>query len=427
MFTKGKKGDMMKKMIIALFAFVLILTGCSSQATSEVVELDFATWAGGTELEELQAIVDEVNAEHADEYVITIQSVPADYPMKMQTQLSAGQGTDLMWIDQTQLAPMAAQGVLLPLDDYISGSEELSEYSFNEALKATASYNDQQYGVPWIANPMVMYYNEDLVSPEDKAILDQAVTGTKLSMQEFQKMAAKYQTADTNGVLFNGWPPYEYFLWNFGGEIEDVEGNVLFNSPEGLAATEYVVDTIITNPITPDMEVINAVGYTETFQQGNTAFLMGGTADGIELVGGEPVDFNVGYTVVPGDFTYNWSASYAITKDAENPDVAFDALVDLTLKTWDWKMVPPVEITELGFKDYEEYLAQNAPQKAGMGEVIAASMDMTHDYTYSPNSAKIYSVIWEEIFGPILNARITNTTVDAQTLIDNAQKVIESE
>ncbi|MFV0255657.1 MAG: hypothetical protein ACK5G7_05980, partial [Erysipelotrichaceae bacterium] len=79
------------------------------------------------------------------------------------------------------------------------------------------------------------------------------------------------------------------------------------------------------------------------------------------------------------------------------------------------------------YDDYEAYLAEYAPEKAGMGTVIEASLDQTKDYTYSPNSSKIYAAIWDEIFDPIMNGRITGNEVDSQTLLDNAQNAVESE
>ncbi len=418
----------MKKIMGILMVMVLTLAGCgsSTETPDGPVDLEFATWAGGEELEQLQAVVDKVNEENADTYHITVNSVPSDYMIKMQTQFSAGQGPDIMWIEQNQLAPVASQGILLPTEG-TAADTELAEYNFNEALLGTASYQGTQYGIPWVSNPMVMYYNKDMVTSEDQARLDEAITGDKLSLEEFAEMARAYNSDDSWGAVMNGWPPFEYFLWNFGGEVEDAEGNIAFNSAEGLAAVDYLQEILVNNPITADMEAINNVGYTETFQAGKTAFLMGGVADGIELVGGEELPFEVGYTVVPGDYTYNWSASYAVTKDAEYPEIAFQAVADLTKATWEWKVVPPVAIGDLGYTDYEDYLSKHAPEKAGMGTVIEAALEQTKDYTYSPNSSKIYGAIWDQIFDPIMNGRITGNEVDSQTLLDNAQNAVESE
>lgn len=417
----------MKKLMGILMVMVLTLVGCgSSKAPEGPVDLELSTWAGGEELEELQAVVDKVNAENVDTYKITINSVPSDYMVKMQTQFSAGQGSDIMWIEQNQLAPLAAQGILLPTKD-TAADTELKDYNFNQELVGTASYEGTQYGIPWVANPMVMYYNKDIVSKEDQARLDQAITGEKLTLEEFADMARSYNTDDQWGAVMNGWPPFEYFLWNFKGEIEDADGKIAFNSPEGLAAVDYIQEVLVSDPITADMETINNVGYTETFQAGKTAFLMGGVADKIELVGGEALPFEVGYTVVPGDYTFNWSASYSVTKDAEYPDVAFEAVADLAKATWEWKVVPPVEIEDLGFASYEEYITSQAPSKEGMGTVIEAALAQTKDYTYSPNSSQIYGAIWDQIFNPIMNGRITGDSQDSQTLLDNAQNAVESE
>lgn len=430
-------GRKMKKFLVLLLMLATMvgaLAGCSSEeetSDSGVVELTFATWAGGEELEEFQAIIDEVNEEHADEYHVTLQSVPSDYYMKMQTQLSAGEGPDLMWMSQEQIAPFAAAGALIPLDDYMA-SGELSEYTFSEETMKGQTYNGELYGVPWISNPLIMYYNKDIVDDADEAVLEATNSGDYMTWDEFIAMAKKYHDPENGkyGTIFNGWPPLEFFIWTMGGEVQAEDGTVMIDSPESVAGIELAADLIVNDPITPDMATINQVGYTETFQQGNTAFFFGGAADGVELVGGEPVPFEVGYAVVPmGTIaaTYNWSAGTVITKDCENPDVAYQALEDITLKIFEWKAVPPVDVTELGYADYEDYLAQNLPQKAGMGATIEESMKIIKTDNFSADTAAIYQNMYDQIYSVILNAPVNGETVDVQTLVDNCMAKIEED
>lgn len=411
----------MKKLLSLLAVSILALAGCSdSSSTGDVTELTMGTWAGGEELEELQAIVDEVNTEN-EAFNVTITSIPADYYMKIQTQASAGQAPDIMWMEQNQLAPFASESVIVPIDDYISSSDFMKDFNITDEINKTAQFEGATYGIPWISNPVIMYYNKDLLSDEDIAIMDGTLNGDYIDWEEFYTLAAKHHTDSTNGVLFNGWPPFEMFSWAFGGDIEDENGNVVIDSPENQNAVDFLTKAVVTDPITPDMETINAVGYTETFQQGNTAFFFGGVADKVELIGEEPIPFELGYAVVPGEATFNWTASTVITKDAENPEVAYQALEAITHKTWLWKAVPPFNVTELGFADYDAYFAELAPHKVGMGPVIEGTSNVIRSANFTANSARVYGSIWDHMYSQIFNAGVVGNELDNSELLKDAQ------
>lgn len=423
----------MKKIIMLLIAAILILAGCSSSSeTSEggVVELTMSTWAGGEELEQMQAIVDTVNAEHAEEYHITLQSIPSDYYVKLQTQASANQLPDIMWMSQEQVAPFAAAGALMPITEM---SEQFyTDYPMSEEMVKSASYNGEVYGLPWIANPIILYYNKDIVDDADEAVLEATNTGDYMTWEEFNTMAAKYHDEANGkyGTLIGGWPPLEFFMWTMGGEVQDAEGNIMINSPESVAGIQLLIDMVITNPITPDQATIDQLGATGTFQQGNTAFMFGGASDGVELVDGNAVPFEVGYAVVPMGTTaatYNWTASTVISSSCENPEVAYAAVEDLTLAFWEWKVVPPVsDITTLGYESYEDYLTQFAPAKVGMATTIEESLKIAKTDNYTADSSVIYGAMWDEIYSVILSTRVNGgETPDAQTLADNAMAKIE--
>lgn len=426
-----------------LFSLVLIMStflmfGCSnSEDTSDsgesedgVVQLEMATWAGGEELEEMQAIVDAVNEENKDVYNIELISIPDSFYVKIQTQLSAGDAPDLLWMSQEQIIPFIVNGALLPITEYYEASE-FSDIAINEELMSTVTYEGEIYGIPWISNPVVLYYNKDIVDDADEAILEATNQGDYMTWDEFHEMAKKYTDIENGkyGMLINGSPAIEIFIWSYGGEIQNEDGTVGLDSPESIAGIQQLADMAVNDPVSPNQDIIGKVGYTETFQQGNTAFLFGGVADNIELISGEPVPFEVGYAVVPNGgtpATFNWSASTVITKDCENPDVAFEAMCDLTEEFWKWKTIPPVQdITQLGYADYTDYLNQNAPQKVNMAPTIEETMKIARVDNYGENTSAIYTAIWEQIYSPILSAAVTGEEVDVNALVDTAMQKIE--
>ncbi len=415
----------MKKLFGVLTATAVAATLASCGGDDNVVTL--ATWAGGTELEELQGIVDTINEgdslvdEDGVKHTIKVSSIPSDYTMKLQTQFSAKNGPDIIWADAQQLPYFAEGGALVSIEDYYAADEKMSGYTFNEQIMGAAHYKGIQYGLPWIANPQIMYYNKSIVSAEDQAILEATnnENPTYITMDDFITMATKYTDLDNQeyGTILNGWPPVEYFVWNEGGTIQNVDGVPQFDTwTDGV---NLMADMILGaadgshGPITPDKATADSLGYTETFQAGKTAFLIAGAADGIERVGQTPLDdFEIGYAVVPVgadvQATANWTASYAMTKDADDKDMAYKAMTELTYATWEWKTVPPVDIAELGYDDYEDYLAEHQPLKEGMGNTLNNSMEITKIDNFGKNTNLIYADMYDRIYAKILNARINN-------------------
>jgi multiple sugar transport system substrate-binding protein len=93
---KLRRNNMSKKIVLYL-SWLLILTvvlvacggdeGGGEAASAEKVNVRMGTWAGVEEAAELQAIIDEVNA-NSDTYQIIHEPQPADYYTKLQTSLT---------------------------------------------------------------------------------------------------------------------------------------------------------------------------------------------------------------------------------------------------------------------------------------------------------------------------------------------------
>jgi multiple sugar transport system substrate-binding protein len=425
-----------KIIIICSIVFVmstLLLFGCSSKESSKsggVAQLKMATWAGGDELKQMQSIVDKVNKAHKNSYHITLVSIPDNYYMKVQTQLSAGNAPDLLWMSQEQIKPFILNGALTPITNYYKNSD-ISKIAISDQLMGAVKNNGDIYGLPWIANPVILYYNKNIVDAEDNATLEETNKGKYITWDQFQTMAKKYTDIKNGkyGTVINGSPAMENFIWSYGGEIQKKDGSIGLDSPQSIAGIQKLADLAVNDPVSPNQDVVNKVGYGETFQQGKTAFIFGGVADNMELISGKPVPFKVGYAVVPNGgtpATFNWSASTVITKDCKNPEAAFNAMSDLTQEFWKWKSVPPVkDITKLGYSDYTDYLKKNSPQKAEMAATLNETMKIARIDNYGKNTAAVQTAQWEQIYSAILSAAVTGKKVDVKALADNAMAKIK--
>src|SRR5699024_4486641 len=116
----------------------------------------FATWAAGDELKEFEEIVDRVNENADGEYTIETLSIPSDYYIKLSTLISAKNTPDFFWMTQELISKHAELGAIADLSDYLNEHDVLHPDNFYEGVIASAMYEDKYYGIPWIANPLMV-------------------------------------------------------------------------------------------------------------------------------------------------------------------------------------------------------------------------------------------------------------------------------
>lgn len=209
----------MKVRFIVLALLVLALSVVPALAQDDVPTITISTWAGVDEAAELQEILDEINA-NTDEYQIVHQPIPADYYTVVQTQLAAPDtGADMYWMDQNNMA-LKSEGVFMDLTqcDAIGMAEAGTAGDLNDyypGILAVNEYEGGVYGLPWIAQPVVVYFNRGLF---DAAGVDYPTTGW--TWNDFMEKA-RALTQDTDGdgqtdqwgFINNSWPPPYIFVW----------------------------------------------------------------------------------------------------------------------------------------------------------------------------------------------------------------------
>jgi len=373
------------------------------QASGDKVTIRLATWAGVEESQELQAVIDKVNAEAAS-FQIVHEPAPDDYYTKIQTSLAGNAGPDLFWLSQEYIAGMADQGVLLDITDQLQAdtthpAADVDDY-FPEIIK-TARFNERYFGLPWVAQPVVLYYN--------KALFDAAgmeYPTPDWTWDDFEKAAADL-TVDTNGdskndqwgFTLNGWPPPQMFVWQAGGEVitDDLSSSPI-DTPEAIQAFDFYSSLIYDDEHTPPQSVLQEQGFGEMFKAGKIAMFMGGSADDLDRVEG----LDVGVTAVPAGpatrATFAWTASTVVSSQTQNPDQAYEALVMLTEGIHHWKIVAPRQSLATA-----EVIAQSEPRKAQSAEAIAAAVPDMRAFTIIPRQQEWDTIFWGELMDPLMN------------------------
>jgi multiple sugar transport system substrate-binding protein len=383
---------------------IVVLLLSMTAAAQDPVTIRISTWAGAGEAAELQVLIDEVNASQSD-YQIVHEPIPSDYYTQVKTQLAGGTGADLFWMDQNNMA-LAADGVFMAIDDCVAASPAASAGDLSDyypGILAVNQFEGATYGLPWIAQPVVTYFNRGLF---DAAGLDYPADGW--TWDDFMEMA-RALTLDTDGdgetdqwgFSNNGWPPPFIFIWQAGAELisEDFT-SVPIDSPEFVEGFEFYLNTAYNPEISASREAIAEQGFGEMFKAGKIGMFMGGAADDLDRVEG----LDVGVIHVPAHpvtgsiTTFAWNASTVINANTANPEQACAALVALSEKIHAWKIVSP-RISQATV----EHLVASEPRKEASAEAIVAAAQDMRALPIFGNYAEFDTLFWSEFWGPLIN------------------------
>lgn len=382
----------------------------TSAAPAAKVKFRLTTWAGEDEGKELQSIVlDKINAA-SQEFEIVHEPAPAEYYTKLQTGLVGGTAADFMWLSQEYIAGYASRGALLDLTGLLgtvdSPAAKIDSY-FPDVVKP-AKYQDKVYGLPWISQPVVLYYNPVLFDAAQEPYPDESWDWAKFAE------VAKKLTKDTNGdgkpdqygFTANGWPPLQQFIWEAGGEVitPDLK-SVPIDSPEAIKAAEQYAQLVWNEECCPSEATIAEQGFNEMFKGGKVAMFMGGAADTFDGLD------KVGASVVPKGPTSRANLAYvavtAVNAKVQHPELAAKALAALTDGIHHWKIVAP----RADLATADTILASipakwQAQKKDQVPALIAAAKDM-RAYNVIPRHQEWDDLFWREFQDPLYHKKGT--------------------
>jgi len=382
-------------------------------ATTAKVKIRLATWTGVDEAKELQAVIDKVNAQ-ATTYEIVHEPQPADYYIKIQTNLAGGTAADLLWLSQENITGYADKGVLLDISPNLKSdtrpAAKLDDY-FPDVLQ-TAQFNGKTYGLPWIAQPVVLFYNPKMFA--DAGVQPPTDAWT---WNDFKAAAAKL-TKDTNGdgkpdqwgTAFNSWPPIQMFIWQAGGEVISADkATSPIDSPEALVGAQFYKDIIYNPKYAASQDVIKEQGFSELAKNGKVAMFFGGAGDDLDYAHSKDARFaEMKMALVPkgpkNRATFAWTASTVINAATKNPQAAYDALVDLTEGIQHWKIVAPRKSLATA-----AVIAASVPLKKDSAAVILQALPDARSFRIVPRQSEWDTAFWEKFQDPLYQGKGTAT------------------
>lgn len=320
-----------KKILVSLMLAVLLLLGTMTPALGESAKVDLWHLWTGVEAETVETLVADFNASQSD-----VQVTPLSVPdmQKITVAIASGTGPDVSDDFSTNIASYASMGMLMPLDDLIAEAG-LSLDDFVPAALDACRYEGKLYALPLGINLMALYYNKDLF---EEAGLQPPTTDEEL-LDAAKNLTKVHADGSIDVLGFPDFPGVYYlnnFMYAFGGQNIDAEGNLTPDNEGTRRALELMVDYRKTFGVENVVRFSTGGKYldpTDPFLAGKQAMRvdgpwMGPTLDalGIDLnYGIIPIPYRAGHEDEAGSAVISCSVAY-IPANAKDPKAAFEFL-----------------------------------------------------------------------------------------------------
>jgi multiple sugar transport system substrate-binding protein len=171
---------------------------------------------------------------------------------------------DIAYIDNSDVAQLAAAGFLTPIAD-----AGISLEGFVPALQALGNYEGKDYAVPSLNNTVALYYH--------KALLEAAGLQPPTTWAELKDGAKKLTQGDTYGFVFPGINNEQGtfhtspFIWSNGGNFETL------NSAENVEALTYLRGLVEDGSVSKSVVTFAIPDARDQFVSGRAAMMVGGS------------------------------------------------------------------------------------------------------------------------------------------------------
>lgn len=237
-------------LLVLLVAGLVATMGTHITAAQSPVTLTFWNGFTGPDRPGVEALVKQFNDAHPN-IQVNMSISPWDSLMQnLLTQLSTGQGPDIMGIDPLNLPQYAQSGYVSDISDVFAAGSEMDPKNFPPAYVNLLQYNGKFYGAPMTFATLMMYYNKDLFQA---AGLDpnKPPTDWNTWIADIKKLTdsskGQYGIAIPEHDTVPNWP---LFLWGNGGDIVR-DGKSALADPKSVQALQMWGDLVTKNMVSP--------------------------------------------------------------------------------------------------------------------------------------------------------------------------------
>ena len=249
----------MKKLLSLLLVLAMLMLCTAALAEGERKweghSIVYAGWGDGAEKAATEAAI--AAFEEATGCSVTYINNNSDYDTKITAMVAANEQIDCAMLESGSIAyPMAAEGILYPLDEFMAASD----ISMDDYVASSLYYDDNGNIISWSGciELMTLFYSREVF---DQAGLPYPPSNPAeaWTWEEFLDVATKL-TKDANGLtpadegfdpdnivqyginIGAWWPTWGSFILSNGGQIVDDDGNFAMNQPKAVEALQAFCD-----------------------------------------------------------------------------------------------------------------------------------------------------------------------------------------
>lgn len=222
-------------------------------------------WHGwdGAYYNEIEAIFNEYEEQTGVDIELVRQDNLSD---AMAVAVPAGEGPDILGWVQDQVGRNALVGNIVPITEWIT--PEYLEANFEPAAVNAMIWQDEVWGIPESQEGIALVYNTDVISPDMIPSDPLDFDGLLEAARAFREENPDKYFLCNQGVGVTSQDAYHVapIYFGFGSEDDpgfvDDEGNIYLNTPERLAAAEWMIELHAVSPEETSHEICQA-GITE--------------------------------------------------------------------------------------------------------------------------------------------------------------------
>ena len=223
---------------------------------------------------------------------ITVTGIPfSDEGLaRLDTAIAAGSGPDIFRIASDRLPGYGAQGVLSPIDDYLT-DEDRADIIPN--LLEGVAFEGEHLAWPQWVPPIGFYLNNTLITDAGLEVPDESWT-----MEEFVELAQQLTGDGVHGfATYMGTASVNELtlLYSEGATVLNEDNTeYTLNSEAGVRGLQVLVDLFAAGAMPPDSTTIALADVEQGFVDGRFAMMTGGSGSITNLK-----DNNIDFTILP--------------------------------------------------------------------------------------------------------------------------------
>lgn len=329
--------------LIALFLLAPLITGCGGKQPG-VTTIRFASWGNDVEEKNLRALIAEFEKRHHGRIKVEIEITPwARMLDKLMISSAGGRPPDVTRISSEWFPPIAAKGLLEPLDKYVKRDNYDLDDFYPESINGWGVWNGKLLEIPTDIDIYAMYYNKDMFDKYHIPYPDETWDWNKYL--EVAKKLTMDLDGDGNldqwGTTVDMW--WQDYVYANGGTIvgrDPKTGELVctLDQPAAYEGLQFMGDLTNKYHVAPNAEEAANLGMSKLFTTGKIGMNISGSWAAELVYKKEIKDFKYDVAPIPkgpkARVSIICGAAYAILKRSKHKEEAWELVKWMTGKEY---------------------------------------------------------------------------------------------